>query len=94
MAMLWEEGYWGGRRTLIIRSNRSTRNILNNRSTLSTLSILSNRNTLITLKALSTLSALGGWGVLIILVHGDALSSQLHFLAEFGDFYAVPAYFV
>lgn len=58
------------------------------------LSILSNRSTLITLRALSTLSALGGWGVLSILVHGEAFSSQLHFLAEFGDFHAVPAYFV
>lgn len=73
MAMLWEEGDWGGLRVLSILSNRSTR---------------------ITLRALSTLSAFGGWGVLIILVHGDALSSQIHFLAEFGDFYAVPAYFV
>lgn len=88
MAMLWEEGDWGGLRALSIRS---TRNILNNRRTLITLSILS---TLSTLRALSTLSAFGGWGVLSILVHGDALSSQLHFLAEFGDFHAVPAYFV
>lgn len=88
MAMLWEEGDWVGRRALSIRSTLSNRSILSNRN------ILNNRSILITLRALSTLSALGGWGVLIILVHGDALSSQLHFLAEFGDFYAVPAYFV
>lgn len=91
MAMLGEEGDWGGLRVLSILSNRSTLITLNNRSTLITLSILS---TLITLRALITLSALGGWGVLIILVHGDALSSQLHFLAKFGDFHAVPTHFV
>lgn len=91
MAMLWEEGDWGGLRALSIRS---TRNILNNRRTLSTLITLSILSTLITLRALSTLSAFGGWGVLSILVHGDALSSQIHFLAEFGDFHAVPTHFV
>ena len=88
MAMLGEEGDWGGLRVLSILITLSIRSILNNRST------LSNRSTLITLRALSTLSALGGWGVLSILVHGDALSSQIHFLAEFGDFHAVPTHFV
>ena len=49
MAMLGEEGYWGGLRALIILR---TLTIL---STLITLSILSNRSILIILNTLSTL---------------------------------------
>lgn len=64
MAMLWEEGDRGGRRAL---RTLSTLIILSNRSTLSNLRTLKTLNTLI------ILSTLGGWGVLIILVHGMPL---------------------